>query len=357
LTGYSGIETRSDAFNALIERIERVAIASRAPILLTGPTGAGKSQLARRIYDLKRRRHQIEGAFVEVNCATIRGDGAMSTLFGHVRGAFTGAATDRAGLLRAADRGILFLDEIGEIGGDEQAMLLRAIEERRFFPVGSDRELESDFQLLAGTNRDLGTAVREGRFRDDLLARIDLWTFRLPGLRERPEDIEPNLDYELRRWEERGGARVTLNREARDAFLRFATSPEASWPGNFRDFNAAVVRMATLAEGGRIDVAVVDDEIERLRAAWRAREAPPGPAQDDLHELLSPAELDDLDPFDRVQLALAIEVCQRSRTLSAAGRELFRASRLRRKTPNDADRLRKYLARFGLDFDGVQRRG
>ena len=118
----------------------------------TGPTGAGKSNLARRIYELKKTRRQLEGAFVEVNCATIRGDGAMSSLFGHRRGAFTGAVADRPGLLRAADGGLLFLDEIGELGPDEQAMLLRALEDKRFLPVGSDKEAQSDFQLIAGTN-------------------------------------------------------------------------------------------------------------------------------------------------------------------------------------------------------------
>ena len=100
-------------------------------MLLVGPTGAGKSFLARRIYELKRSRHQLDGRFVEVNCATLRGDGAMSALFGHVKGAFTGAQNAREGLLRAADGGMLFLDEIGELGADEQAMLLKAIEEKR----------------------------------------------------------------------------------------------------------------------------------------------------------------------------------------------------------------------------------
>src|SRR6185436_12447123 len=113
-------------------------------------------------------------------------------LFGHVKGSFTGAAQDRKGLLVAADGGLLFLDEIGELGLDEQAMLLRAVEEKRFLPVGSDTEVESDFQLIAGTNRGLAEEVRSGRFRADLLARIDLWTFRLPGLAERREDVEPN---------------------------------------------------------------------------------------------------------------------------------------------------------------------
>src|SRR5712692_873527 len=131
----SGIETRNQAFNQLISQIEQVAINSRDPVLLTGPTGAGKSRLGKRIYELKRARHQVKGEFVEVNCATIRGDAAMSALFGHVKGAFTGAVRDRAGHLRAADAGVLFLDEIGSLGLDEQAMLLRALEEKVFFPL------------------------------------------------------------------------------------------------------------------------------------------------------------------------------------------------------------------------------
>ena len=135
--------------------------------------------------------------------------------------------------------------------------------------MGSDREVGSDFQLLAGTNRDLRQAVAEGGFREDLLARIDLWTFALPGLAERREDLEPNLDYELELQSRSLNRRVRLNREARQRFLRFAESPEATWNANFRDLNAAVVRMATLSDSGRIGVEVVDDEIGRLRDAWR----------------------------------------------------------------------------------------
>src|SRR5690606_41346061 len=111
-------------------------------------------------------------------------DGAAESLFGHVKGDLTGAVQSRPGLLRTAHGGVLFLDEIGELGLDEQAMLLRAVEDRTFHPLGSDRPAESDFQLFAGTNRDLQLAVEEGRFREDLLARIDLWTFRLPALAE-----------------------------------------------------------------------------------------------------------------------------------------------------------------------------
>ena len=265
----SGIDTRNAAFNGLIEQIERVAIHSKRPLLITGPTGAGKSQLARRVYELKRMRHQVEGKFIEVNCATLRGDMAMSTLFGHVRGAFSGALNDRRGLLREADSGLLFLDEVAELGLDEQAMLLRALEEKKFLPLGSDKEVMSDFQLICGTNKDLAAEVEDRKFREDLLARINLWTFRLPGLRERPEDLEPNLAYELEQFERTQGARISFNKEALKTFLSFATSPEAHWKANFRDLNATVTRMATFSSGGRITVDMVNDEIGRLSSSWR----------------------------------------------------------------------------------------
>lgn len=349
----SGIDTRNAAYNKLIARVEQVAVASRAPILLTGPTGAGKSQLARRIYELKRARRQVSGELVDVNCATLRGDSAMSALFGHVKGAFTGALEPRAGLLKKAHGGVLFLDEIGELGSDEQAMLLRAIEEKAFFPLGSDREVKSDFLLLAGTNRDLGAAVASGKFREDLYARINLWTFRLPGLAERAEDIEPNLGYELDDATRVLGVRVTMSREARDRFLRFATSREAVWRGNFRDFNAAVTRMATLSPGGRVTTDAVEEEIERLRELWRRVDGAGRGAEDPVEEVLGAEAAAEVDPFDRAQLVEVIRACRASRSLSDAGRALFAISRTKKSSVNDADRLRKYLARFGLDWKRV----
>jgi len=355
----SGIATKNVAFNQLIERIEKVAMNGTAPVLLMGPTGAGKSQLAKRIYELKKLRKQVLGPFVEVNCAVLRGDGAMSNLFGHVKGAFTGALENRKGLLVSAHQGVLFLDEIGELRLDEQAMLLRAIEEKRFNPVGSDKEVQSDFQLLAGTNCDLREQVLAGRFREDLLARINLWTFRLPALRDRREDIAPNLRYELDQFAQRTGHKLTMNHEATQRFLEFANRPEAIWVANFRDLNAAVTRMATLCHAGRITLEDVEAEIERLKQSW----ADPGgqtldrggdsPRQT-LEQFLNQAKLELLDPFDAVQLAEVIRVCRRAKTLSEAGRRLFSASRLAKAKPNDADRLRKYLARFDLTWESVQ---
>jgi transcriptional regulatory protein RtcR len=349
----SGIATRNADFNTMIDEIERVAIRSRSPMLLMGPTGAGKSFLARRIYELKKTRHQVHGRFVELNCATLHGDGAASTLFGHIKGAFTGAASDRPGLLRSAHKGLLFLDEIGELGPDEQAMLLKAVEDKRFLPVGSDNEVQSDFQLIAGTNRDLSADVVAGRFREDLYARINLWTYALPSLRDRAEDIEPNLDYLLAQFGEEQGQMVRFNREARLHYMRFARSPEALWTGNFRDLWASVTRMATLAQSGRINEAIVGDEVARLQRLWRPYAGRGSPETAGLEALMGQEAASRLDLFDAVQLEAVVKVCRQSKSLSGAGRTLFGVSRQAKSKPNDADRLKKYLARFGLDWEQV----
>jgi len=344
----SGIATKNAPFNRLIEQIEQVAVRSRDPFLLMGPTGAGKSRLAKRIYELKQQRHHIKGSFVEVNCATLRGDNAISTLFGHVKGSFTGALRDRPGSLQSANQGVLFLDEIGTMGLDEQAMLLHALEDKSFFPLGADKEVASDFQLIAGTNCDLQQMVNQKLFREDLLARINLWTFHLPGLRERVEDIEPNLQFELDQFAQRMGMQVTFNKEARQRFLQFATSNDARWTGNFRDLNGAVVRMATLAPGGRITPDLVDDEIARLRRAWESQSH--NGTDDGVRNLIGDSRWEEIDLFDRIQLTGVVRICRESKTISDAGRKLFASSRNRKATANDADRLRKYLARFGVDW-------
>jgi transcriptional regulatory protein RtcR len=290
---------------------------------------------------------------VEVNCATVRGDAAMSALFGHVKGSFTGAVQDRKGLLVAADAGLLFLDEIGELGLDEQAMLLRAVEEKRFLPVGSDREVRSDFQLIAGTNRELASDVRSGKFREDLLARINLWTFCLPPLARRREDIEPNLDYELAQFSRASGRNFTFNKEARARFVTFAQSPEALWSGNFRDLNAAVKRMATLSGNDRIGVDCVDEEIERLREAW-SPSSTPDCLSPSIEVLLDAETFEKMDRFDRVQLEDVLAVCLKSSSLAEAGRILFASSRAQKKIVNDSDRLRKYLHSWGVSWEKIR---
>jgi transcriptional regulatory protein RtcR len=347
-----GIETRNLAFNHIISQIEHVSIKSSAPLLLTGPTGAGKSRLAQRIYELKKQRGLLTGKLVEVNCATLRGDNAMSALFGHVKGAFTGAMNPRLGLLREANKGLLFLDEIGELGQDEQAMLLRAVEDKVFMPFGSDQQVSSDFQLIAGTNRDLFEQVRHGQFREDLLARINLWTYQLPSLTQRMEDLEPNIEHELQQFTIKAGYKVSFNKAAREQYLKFARSPQALWRANFRDLNSSITRMATLAVGGRITEEQVAEEISRLHHAWSGFGQQP-PVDDGLASMLSAQALAELDLFDRLQLAQVIRICRDSRSLAEAGRILFNQSRTQKTSTNDSHRLKMYLQKFGLAFQTV----
>ena len=205
----------------------------------------------------------------------------------------------------------------------------------------------SDFQLIAGTNRNLRDAVQVGRFREDLFARINLWTFFLPSLVERREDIEPNLEFELGRFAQENGVTVRFNKEAREHYLAFATAPSAVWAGNFRELSASVTRMATLADGGRITLDVVESEIARLKALWHVN------TESSLAALLGSARCAEIDLFDQLQLGEVIKACQSSQTLAEAGRQLFAVSMGKKRSTNDTDRLRKYLARFGLDWRSI----
>lgn len=347
-----GIATRNPAFNALIDRIERVATATDAPILLLGASGAGKTELAQRIYELKLQRRRLKGRLVHVHCGALKGDQAMAALFGYRRGVLGGTGTERRGLLREADGGALFLDEVDELGRDEQAMILHAVETGRFLQLGSDQETSARFQLIASSNADLAARVAEGRFRGDLYARLNLWTFRLPALRDRPEDIAPNIDHELARTERLLGARIGFNVDAATRYRRFARDSGSAWSGNFRDLGASIQRLCALAPRGRITLAMVEEEIAALSRQWAGVDPDADGAL--LAEALG-ARAADLDLFDRAQLAAVLRVCRASASLSDAGRRLFAVSLAERASRNDADRLRKYLDRFGLSWADVTR--
>ena len=355
-----GIDTKNAAFNKLIETIERVSVRSSDPILLTGPTGAGKSQLAKQIYLLMKQSKKVKGNFVSVNCATLGGDLAKSALFGHKKGSFSGAGADHAGFLKEADGGIIFLDEIGELPLEAQALLLKAIEEKTYRPLGATADEHSDFQLICGTNRDLTNDVKDGKFRRDLLSRIDLWSFRLPGLADRREDIEPNLEYELTHFSEKSGKHISFNKEARERFLRFAFDKANTWPGNFRDLNAMVTRMATLSDGGRITAEQVDEEIKRcLESGISSHDGtlPAAQAQSvsdgDLAALLGRNFRERYDDFDLALLAHVVDVCRASESAADAARKLYAVSMKAKKSSNNTDRLSKYLAKFGLKFKSL----
>ena len=212
-----------------------------------------------------------------------------------------------------AHKGLIFLDEIEALGLDEQAMVLSALEDQRFYPVGGDQEVKSEFQLIAGTTTDLVERVAKGEFREDLLARINMWSYTLPGLKDRREDIEPNLNYELTKFSSLNNRKMTLNAEARKAYLNYALSSEARWAANFRDLAASVTRLCTFADGSRIQLESVEREIERLRVGWRMKS---GNAMEEvLLSVMNQSQLSSVDPFDRPSLANAIDVCRQSLSL------------------------------------------
>ena len=346
-----GIETRNERYNQMISLVERVAVKNNRPFLIDGPTGAGKTKLAKRIYKLKKSKNILEGSFVYINCATLRPEQAQSEIFGHIKGAFTGAASSRKGALKNADKGLLFLDEVKELPLDVQGMLLDAIESKKYKPMGSDSEVRSDFVLVCGTNVDLYQEVRKGNFRDDLLARINLWHFTLPGLKERPEDISSNIDYELAQYKKNYGIVLRFNKEAREKFLSFATSPSSDWSHNFRDLAAAIERMGTLSDAGVINEDVVASEIRRLKVSWNAIGGK-GSDVDWASEILGNKALS-INMMEKMKFNLVVKICQESERATHAASKLYGTDD-GNAPKNPASALTKYLEKSSLTFEQLK---
>jgi len=223
--------------------------ASDANILILGESGTGKELIAGTLHRNSLRR---EKPFVSLNCAALTDTLLESQLFGHLRGAFTGAVMNQKGLLEEADSGTLFLDEIGDVSPAVQAKLLRVIQERDFIPVGSTRPKKVDVRFVAATNKDLEREVREGRFREDLYYRLNVISISLPPLRERPEDIEPLALHFLRRFAGRMSKEIyTIDPEALQALQGYG------WPGNVRELENVMERAVILTGGSSITPAVI----------------------------------------------------------------------------------------------------
>jgi two-component system, NtrC family, response regulator AtoC len=228
------------AMAPVVRALERVA-PTNANVLLLGESGTGKEVTAHTIH---RRSKRAEGPFIAVNCAAISESLMESEIFGHEKGAFTGATAARRGRLELADGGTLFLDEIGELKLELQAKLLRVLQDRRFERVGGTRTMEVDVRWIAATNRDLEARVRSGDFREDLFHRLAVFPIRLPPLRERQQDILPIAEALLARVSaELGRPPMRLDAEARERIRR------SSWPGNVRELGNALERAAILADG------------------------------------------------------------------------------------------------------------
>jgi DNA-binding NtrC family response regulator len=247
---------KSEALREVQKQIGRAAM-SDSTVLITGETGTGKEVAARVLHDVSKRK---DGPFVAINCAAIPDELLESELFGHIKGAFTGAVSERPGRFVQANRGTLFLDEIGDLPLAMQAKLLRAIQERVVTPLGSDKTVTIDVRIVAATHRELAQEVAEQTFREDLFYRLNVIPVLLPPLRDRRADIVPLATHFLALTAANGGPSRMLNSSAEARLLQHA------WPGNVRELRNAMERAAVLARGAQI----TDDDLAFLAAPARS---------------------------------------------------------------------------------------
>ena len=264
LSGTTHLVARSPAMQILLKRVARFA-ANSAPVTVLGETGTGKEVVARVLHANSPRAKQ---PFVAVNVAALPAELLESELFGHAKGAFTGATTARRGLFEAADKGTLFLDEIGEMPLPLQAKLLRALQDGELRRVGESETYAVDVRVVCATHRDLALLIREGAFRQDLLYRLKVLTIEMPALRERRDDILPLALHFLE--EEKGRARG-FTAAARKILLNYG------WPGNVRELQNAVKHGAALAMGAEVDDEDLPDELKRSTASRPSGTAPDAP--------------------------------------------------------------------------------
>ncbi|MBI4864193.1 MAG: sigma-54-dependent Fis family transcriptional regulator, partial [Candidatus Riflebacteria bacterium] len=286
------------AMGAVIDKADRVA-GTDAAVLLLGESGTGKELVARRIHE-KSRRHG--SAFVAVNCGALDESLVRSELFGHVKGAFTGAVGDRAGKFELAHGGTLFLDEVGELSSANQVSLLRVLEEKTFERVGGTDTLECDVRLIAATNRDLEAMIVKGEFREDLFFRLYVFPLRIPPLRERPGDIRALAEHFARTLASQAGKRI--QGISREALSRLSLYP---WPGNVRQLRNAIEYALILEPGEEIQV----ESLPPLVGSPRPAAAPPSGFR--------PGVTYDqgLNAAERAMLDAALEFCKGDTTLAA----------------------------------------
>ena len=252
------IDGSSPGWKALKTQIAKAA-SSKAPVLLQGETGSGKEVVARLVHELSGRAH---GPFLAINCGAMSRELLESELFGHEKGAFTGAAGTKTGLVTAAGGGTLFLDELAEMPPPMQVSLLRFLDRGEYRPVGSTRTFQADVRIVGATNQDLQTLVAQGRFREDLFYRINAVTLRVPALRERKDDMPALAEHFLRSLRAAGSSTRALSAEAKAALCDY------SWPGNVRELHNVIERLLLMGTGA----AVISDE--EVRAVLPAQNSP-----------------------------------------------------------------------------------
>jgi len=292
---FEEIVGKSEALRRVLEQVETVA-PTDSTVLIYGETGTGKELIARAVHNLSSRQ---SNAFVKLNCAAIPTGLLESELFGHERGAFTGAISQRVGRFELAHRGTMFLDEIGEVPVDLQPKLLRVLQEREFERLGSTRTMHTDARLIAATNRDLEAMVNEQKFRSDLYYRLNVFPVRVPALRERPEDIPLLVRHFVQQFS-RNMSKVidTIPTETMSTLIKYP------WPGNIRELQNVIERAVILTKGPILDVPGNDLRVSNGTSAAPAAPAVsphPGPTESSRNMR---AELDDAE---RQKIMAALE--------------------------------------------------
>jgi DNA-binding NtrC family response regulator len=302
-TGFVG---RSPKILQIRAHIEKLGV-RRSPVLIQGESGTGKEVAARSLFNVSAR-----GQFVPIDCGSLVGTMIESELFGHVRGAFTGAVDTKRGLIEQANGGTAFFDEIGELPLEMQVKLLRVLEEQEFRAVGSLQRIKVDVRLIAATNRDLQNEVIAGRFREDLFHRINVVRLTLPPLRERKDDI-PLL---IERFLEGVGRRFSLSFDAMAAIMEY------NWPGNIRELKNCLERMMTYNSGPLLHFADLPTSVAnytraRTETSFVAQAVVGGPATSAAAPLLSNQSVVPLQELERLAIHHALQHTKGDRTVAA----------------------------------------
>ncbi len=325
----------SAVMTSLFRQMDRLAL-SDITTLLCGESGTGKELVAQAIHAHSSRR---KGAFVAVNCAAIPDTLQESELFGHERGAFTGATDRRIGRFEQADGGTLFLDEIAELSASAQAKLLRVLQERTFTRVGGRQDISSDFRLIGATHRNLQELVEAGDFREDLYYRVAVYEVEIPPLRDRGDDVELLAGTFLDRFSEAEDRQVTLSREVLHCLRSY------DWPGNVRELQNAVQRAVVASDGPTLALA---DLPPRLRAA---RGTDRGPAE--TAATMPPASDDVISLVDATGRSRPLEDLERAAIQAAIARHDGNLSQVCRQLGMGRTTLYRKLKRYGIDTEAA----
>jgi len=299
--GFENIIGKSERMMKVLDLVSQVA-PSRSTVMITGETGTGKELIAKAIHSHSPRAGQV---FIPVNTGALTPELLESTLFGHVKGAFTSAIASRKGYFEEANRGTMFFDEISTISPDTQVKLLRVIQERQFMPLGSSEIINVDVRLIAATNRDMIQLVKDGKFREDLYYRLNVYPISVPPLRERMSDVPELVNHFLARFAAEEGKRIT---GLTDGALRLLAS--YAWPGNVRELENAVERAVVLSSGTKVSVDVLPEHILEAGGLRIRRDAAGAlPPDASLFEVVA--------DYERRKIIEALEACHYSQTEAA----------------------------------------